>query len=388
MSKLDFSFLNTIKPYENDTKEVLDIKQLDNEISKLSDEINKIDIKSVPFDKWDFIVVFAVALIEIGADFILGNPQKGLSKTLSDKNSKLGEFFNKIHETLDHSKQPLDYQGYKFGGGDHRGRTFGHDLLMFPLAIYMLCKGKFIDGYFEDGAFQWVISNFNQFGTKYDGLRLDQAIIAYIIHMFADFFSTKSLPVPGMGILAHFSNRDIRKLAADMYSNGFNLRHTIVQGIPVLTAEILIRIFVSIKYWNNTEYTKNMINNKQNKMLLISHTCATAINIGKVIATKNPTLINLPMILRVIKLAWDVISDEINITHNAIIKVNMGTLKNKLELKKTLILLDKTVYYASEMNRLISISKYEYNNIKQSNQFMEKKLLKEYNAKLKEYKEI
>jgi hypothetical protein len=388
MSKYDFSFLNTIKPYEYDKKEIFDIKQLDNEISKLSEEINGINIRAIPFDKWDFIVVFTVALLEVGADFLLGDPNKGLSKTLSDKNTKLGEFFDKIHEQLDHSGQPLDYQGFNFGGGDHRGRTFGHDLLMFPLAIYMLCKGEFIDGYFEDSAFIWVKSLFNQYGNQYVGMPLDQSIIAYITHMIADFFSSKSLPIPGMGILAHFPNRDIRILVNDMYSNGFNLRHMIIQGIPVLTTEILIRIFNGIKYWKNTEFTKEMIKHKQNKMLLISHGCATAVNIGKVIITKNPTLINLPMITRVIKLAWDVIKEEANITHKSIEKINMGALKNKLELKKTLILLDKTVYYTNEMDRLISNSRHEYNIIKEENHLMEKKLLKGYNTKLLECKEI
>jgi hypothetical protein len=173
-----------------------------------------------------------------------------------------------------------------------------------------------------------------------------------------------------------------------MYSNGFNLRHMVVQGIPVLTTEILIRLYNSIKYWENTEFSKEMIKHKQNKMLLISHTCATAVNIGKVIITKNPTLLNLPMILRVIKLALDVISEEINITQKAIVKVNMGVLKNKLELKKTLILLDKTVYYTSEINRLIINSEDEYNQIKQENQVTGKRLLKEYNTKLQKYKEI
>jgi hypothetical protein len=386
--RYDYSFLNTIEPYKNDTKEIFDIRQLDNEISRLSEEISNIDIKTVPFDKWDFIVVFSVALIEVGADFILGDPQKGLSKTLSDKNTKLGEFFDSIHKKLDHSGQPLDYQGPHFGGGDHRGRTFGHDLFMFPLAIYMLCKGKFIDGYFEDGAFKWIISTFNQFGTEYAGMPLDQAIISYVIHMVADFFSSKSLPVPGMGMLAHFPNRDIRKLVSDMYSNGFNLRHIIIQGIPVLSAEILIRIFVGIKYWKNTEHTKNMIKNKQNKMLLLSHSCATVVNIGKVIITKNPTLINLPMILRVINLAWKVVKDEIDITHRAIEKINLNTLKNKLELEKTLILLDETVYYTGEIDKIILAKMKSFDQNLQNNRMIEEKGIEEFNNILLEYKEI
>jgi hypothetical protein len=187
---LDFSFLNNIKPYSGDRRISIYERDIKREIEELSAEINSIDLRSIPFDKWDYIIAFAVGLLEVAGDFLISdhNNENSIAHKMSDKNSKLGSYFEKIHKKLDHSGQPLDYQGYKFGGGDHRVRTFGHDLIMFPLAIYMLCSGKFLDGYYEDGVFQFIITSLNQYGNEYAAMSLDEALVAYFTHMVADFF--------------------------------------------------------------------------------------------------------------------------------------------------------------------------------------------------------
>lgn len=395
--ELDFSFLEKIEPFTNDSKEIIIAKSINDEIEKLTKEIDSIDINSVPFDKWDLIMVFAIGLLEVGSDFLLGNPQKGLSNQLSDKNTKLGEYFNSLHEEIDHKGQPLDFQGrfkldgnstISFGGGDHRGRTFGHDLLMFPMAIYMLCKGKFIDGGYVDGAFNIVTSEANQYGDLYVGMSIDKAIIAYIIHMFADFCSTKSLQVPGFGIISHFPNRDIRKLVNNMYSNGFNFRHMFVQGIPVLATEILIRIYIGIRYWKSKKYSKNAIIHKRNKLLLITHSFALTVNIGKVIITKNPTLINLPMIIRVLSLIWKVIKEEIRISQIVIEKINLSLLKNKYETLETMILLDQAIYYTKEIDKIIVTNMIEFDNFLERNKKNDLHGEKDFTNLLNQFKKI
>lgn len=368
MRELDFTILESIKPYEGDYSEKINEQLIEQELFELCREIDSIDIRSIPFDKWDIIIVFSLAILEVSADFLLGDPKKGPSKEMSDKNSGLGKYFNSIHEDLDHTNNPLDFQGkisfeesakISFGGGDHRARTFGHDLFMFPFAIYQLCKGEFIDGGYRDKVFQIVTSTLNAKGNPYVGLPFDQAIVSYVIHMVADFFSTKSLPIPGFGILAHLPDRDIRKMAADMYSDGFNLRHMIVQSFTLLPAEILTRCYVHIRFWNSI-YTNENKSAKIDKMLLMTHSIATAVNIGKVIITKNPSSINLPMILRVFSLCWKVIKDDASLNHRSVVKANLSVIKNKLEVAQTLILLDKTVYYTSEINRIISRSMHQY----------------------------
>ena len=309
-------------------------------------------------------MAFAVGLLEVAGDFFISdhNNKNSVANKMSDKNSKLASYFEDIHKKLNHSGQPLDYQGPKFGGGDHRGRTFGHDIIMFPLALYMLCSGKFVDGYYEDGAFQFIVTSLNQYGNEYAAMSFDEALIAYFTHMVADFFSTKSLPIPGFSLLSHFPNRDIRKFADELYRDGLNLRNLAMQGVPVAITELFIWMYNSLRYRNST-YSKEAIKNKKEKLLLISHGIALSVNIGKVIITENPTSLNLVMIMRVIKLVWNIIKHELDTNNKAIEKVNRSALKNQLETADTLILLDESIYYTREIDRLIAGMKSEFDEV-------------------------
>ena len=326
---------------------VAQVSDIDEEIKKLSQEMNDINIDSIPFDKWDYIVMFSVGIIESIVGLLVSSPKEGISKELSDKNSPYGSKLNELHKEWNHSNQPLDYQGPKFGGGDHRSRTFGHDLLAFPLALYMLTQGKFIDGYYDDGAYQTVMSALNQDGNEYAQMPFDQAVLAYLTHMGADFFSTKSIPVPGFGLLAHLPDRDVRKFVLDAYSEGFNLRHVMVQGLPVAITEIVIRLYCWLQS-RTKDISSEAKKHKRDKMLLVCHTMALLVNTGKVVIMQDPTSINLPMLLRVISLTWSVVKQSSSLSHNAIAKVNISVVKTKLEELKTLIILDQAIFYSDQ----------------------------------------
>lgn len=359
---IDFSFLNKINTYSDDRRlRVLDMN-INDEINNLSEEINAIDLKTIPFDKWDYIMAFTLGILEVGGDFFISdhNNKYSVANKMSDKNSKLGEYFSNIHKELNHSRQPLDYQGIGFGGGDHRGRTFGHDLIMFPLAIYMLCSGKFIDGHYEDNILKFVVSELNQRGNGYEALNFDEAIIAYLTHMIADFFSAKSVPIPGFSLLTHFPQREIRKFANDLYKDGLNLRNLVMQGVPIAATELLMIIYTSLRYKDSC-FSKESIKNKKEKLLLISHGIATAVNTGKVIITKEPTSLNLVMITRTVNLVWNVVKDEADISNKAKEKVNLSVVKNKFETMETLILLENSMYYTRNMDKLILESKDRFN---------------------------
>lgn len=346
--------LEDIKPYDGDLLFKVDGMSADEYIQKLTEEMNKIEFDTIPFDKWDYIVTFSLALMEVAGDFFISDPKnpKSLAHTLSDKNSRLGSFMNDIHKKLDHSGQPLDYQGTHFGGGDHRVRTFAHDILMFPLAIYMLMNGKFVDGFYENGAFQKVVSSVNQFGNPYESLDFFDSIVGYATHMAADFFSSAGLPIPGYSILTHAPNREIRKFANDLYHDGLNMRNLLLQGVPVALTELGMWIYTGLRY-NGSSYSKAMIQHKKNKLLLIAHGIASAVNIGKVIITKNPVSLNLIMIARTFHLIWKVTVEELSLTNKAITQEAMGVVKARIETMQTLILLDKTIYETNQYNRLI-----------------------------------
>jgi hypothetical protein len=330
------------------------VDDLDRDIEELSRGMDAVSIETFPFDKWDCYAIFAAAVLEVAADFLLGDPQKGLSGALSDKNSTLGSFLQRVHDdVLKHEGDPWDYLGSGFGGPNHRARTFGHDLLMLPLSVYMLSKGKFVDFGYPDGSLQPVVSRLNECKQEYASLPPGQAVLAALVHLTADFCSAKSLPVPGFGVLAHAPSRTIRKLVADMYAGGFNLRHVMVQGIGVACCEILVRVY----HWLRTrkdDHSSEAVRWKLHKMLLLTHGTSAAVNIGKVVITGNPCLINLPMIVRVLTLVWSVARDRIELTHRAVTKANMVVLKTKLELMRTAIIMEKAMLCTGQIDRFIN----------------------------------
>ncbi len=140
-------------------------------------------------------------------------------------------------------------------------------------------------------------------------------------------------------------------------------------------AELFIWMYNSLRYRNST-YSKEAIKNKKEKLLLISHGIALSVNAGKVIITKNPTSLNLVMVVRVVKLVWNLIKHELDTTNKAIEKVSLSTRKNQLETMDTLILLDESIYYTREIDRVIANMKSEFDK---TNQIRNDRLNEEYN---------
>jgi hypothetical protein len=165
----------------------------------------------------------------------------------------------------------------------------------------------------------------NQYGNPYAQMSTIEAIIGYAQHMFADLFSKVSLPFPGYSFLTESSNRDVRKFAADMYHNGFNCKNIIIQSASTIAIEVIIRIYFSImsvkKYhdqievaedYSNLEALKKFIKpeskEKLHEMLLVAHAIVTAMNVGKVVITKNLASINVTEIISVIRYGISVVS--------------------------------------------------------------------------------
>ena len=381
--------LEDIKPYEGDLMFKIDGKTADEYVQSLTEEMNKIEFDQIPFDKWDYIISFSLALLEVAGDFFIGDPQ--FKHSLANKNGPFVQWLKQFHDSkkLDHSEQPLDYQGPGFGGSAHRGMTFGHDslplakilygsktnkdddqttangkkiyndalvardLLSVGMAIYSISSGTFIDCKFtKEGAYEWVISTVNQKGTSYESCGVFVALIKYLTHMLADFCSVMSLPIPGFSVLTHWPDRDVEAFAMKLYRDGMNLRTMALQGIPVALTEIMLRLYVHFRY-KDSQYTESQIDHKRNKLALISHGITTAVNIGKVVITKNPARLNLPLIARTFYLVCKVTNEELSLTNKASTKVAMGVVKNRIETMQTLILLDQVMYETRQYDHLI-----------------------------------
>ncbi|MEL7648713.1 MAG: hypothetical protein AAGU76_11505 [Sedimentibacter sp.] len=288
------------------------------ELDEITNQLNKPLTQREKWDKGDFVAVFVAASVGSLADIILSNRNNKLTGQDSDFSKWLDQFHK--HEGGD----PLDYQGPGFGGGYHRGLSKSHDVLRFIEAILMIKNGRFEGIRYMDGIGQKVVSTVNQYGTPYEQLGLIEAILKYAKHMFADLFSTCSLPFPGSSFLVESSSRDIRKLAASMYQNGFNLKNIMIQSLSTILVEVILRIYFAVKSYkkyknefemeddySNIEAVKRFIKpenkEKLNEMLLMAHSIVTAVNIGKVVIKKSPWEINVTEIFSVIKYAAAVI---------------------------------------------------------------------------------
>ena len=393
------SDLENLPPWPGDMAFKLDGMSADEYIEKLTKEMNSIDFDSIPFDKWDYILVFSLALMEVAGDFFIGDPQ--FKHSLANKNGTLVQWMKQAHDNppnwLKHDAQPLDWQGkikkpdgsevtLMGGKGDHRATTFAHDLLCFPLGIISLCRGEFIDCVFtKDGVYELICEAVNQNGKAYATMDVGQATISYLLHMVADFCSASSLPIPGFSLLTHFPNRDIEALALKLYRNGMNLRTMLLQGVPVAAVEFLTWLYVELRY-KDSSFGADAIKRKKDKLLLITHGITSAVNIGKVIISKNPARLNLILVARTFYLVWKVVTDEMKLTNMAIEKLDIGIMRSRIESMQTLILLDKTIYMTSQYERLISESKQRVEELLANQKMKQEKFSREFDDIFNEIK--
>ena len=125
MMEIDFSILSTIPPFEGDEKINEKLSSIDNEINNLQQSLNKIYTDSIPFDKMDYWVMFLVATLEVAADIFISDPTTEWGNKVQGHNHKefgsfsnrwnksqtiIGKWCNIVHDNIDHSGNPLDFQ--------------------------------------------------------------------------------------------------------------------------------------------------------------------------------------------------------------------------------------------------------------------------------------
>lgn len=312
------------------SKRGLDVETLDyhdlvspSELVEIETILNRPLPRKEKWTKADYIAVFIAGSIGSLVDFIFSDR----NNKFTGKGSEFSDWLNKFHEH--EGGGPIDYQGIGFGGGYHRGLSKGHDVLRFIEAIIMFKNGRFEGMRYIDGVGHKVVSSVNQYGTAYEQLGWIEAILKYAKHMFADLFSTCSLPFPGSSFLVESSNRDLRKLAATMYQNGFNMKNIMVQSLSAIIVEVILRVYFGIQsvksyksefelsdcYSNFSaikEFIKPSSKDKLHEMLLLSHSIVMAVNVGKVIIKKAPWELNVTEIISVIRYAVPVVNSWID----------------------------------------------------------------------------
>lgn len=351
----------------------LDVENMDyhnlvsqDELDEIVADLNRPISKREKWTKGDFVVIFIAASIGSIADIILRNRKN----SLTGENSSFSKWLNQFHKHAEGG--PIDYQGKGFGGGYHRGLSCGHDILRFIEGIMMFKNGEFIGIRHEYGQAIKVVSKVNQYGTPYEQLSTIEAIVKYAQHMFADLFSTLSLPFPGSSFLAECDNRQLREFAADMYQNGFNCKNIIIQSLSTIIIEVIVRIYFSIQSvrqykaeveisedYSNFEAVKHFFKpenkEKLNEMLLVAHAIVTSINVGKVVIKTSPLEINVTEIIAVVKYGVKVLKSTIS-RHSEYAKL----IRNADDIHQKWQELEGEIYYdyeeaAREMTELLVI---------------------------------
>jgi hypothetical protein len=252
----------------------------------------------IKWDRWDYLFCFGAGIFGGLVDIVAGTPGKFLQEKMVDQNHWIGKTMEDIHR-YHHNTQnpaPIDFKGPNFGGVHHRGLSSGHDILRPLSGIKQIKEGKFSGYYFEYGKKILFESDTIHKGRPYTPTSWKDAIVIYLIHMFCDFFSQTSLPIPGTSWLRECSNREVRVFAMDLYKQGINLRHIALQALSPLTVEILLRVYFAIRY-RQANVNEDALKLKKSELLLLGHSISTAFNIGKIIIMNNPLLLNVPQVV-------------------------------------------------------------------------------------------
>lgn len=292
--------LRDIPVFEGDIKRFGTDIDVDSELHAAQKAAAEISIDKIPFSKTDIIVVALAGIV--GAVFdvisILGNSSK----------NPIGKIGDDIHSGIDHTGNPLDFQGrfdadgnvifhgdktadkaLSFSGGDHRFGSVGHDIAHADEAIKMYEDGAFRAGGYQSGRctigeYVNVETYVNQYGKPYVKLSRAEAVKAYKKHMWADFWSPKGLPLPFNSDLVKFLNDEnvskivsglvsligkplksvnshlydelrslnahkCRQFVRDLYANkGVNIRSELGKGLAFFIPEITVQIYSWIEY--------------------------------------------------------------------------------------------------------------------------------------------
>ncbi len=279
-------------------------------------------------ERWqlsDYILVAVAGLAGGALDLWLSNKfsnwiEKGKKiekKILYDKGKEFREKFGtEIKKPM--SNHPIDAKLPKEilnGAGQDYHRLWTHDLCEYRKLLELM-MGKESD-IIVDGQSVAELSGglLRKIGVKGDAATVfttfsdpDQANFALCSHLYADFFSSRSLPLPGSKVLV-----DKGVLSKDfvtwVYTNGITMRSVTMGfgkfGGAVLT-EGLLRLGILLQRWlrNETPYCDwSSSKRRYNEMLLVAHSIAAGVGGVAYLSTGNLLMLNYSAIVLTAKYA-------------------------------------------------------------------------------------
>ena len=188
----------------------------------------------------------------------------------------------------------------------HRLLSLGHDpLLGFVFGVSDILTGRMttID---KNGG---VVSQVMECYADRREADIFAAIAKQIIHLKSDVTTSMGLPAPLMGLfnLMQFGSigeeeQTVAEIVQGMYYEGYDFIHFCSTSIPIAIVEVVVRLCYAIRRIKDGVPVRDAIpfstdrskNPKLATMLFTAHCAAAAVNVGKVLFTKNPMAINYP----------------------------------------------------------------------------------------------
>lgn len=211
-----------------------------------------------------------------------------------------------LHSAIPHPRHAIDFP---LGGGDHRVVGGGHDLFRFAEARQMLIDGKF-EALFRGHYTKATFYRYRGETFPYDKIPEESATIALLTHWVADFFSSRSLPLPGWSFL---TQRDggVADFAIQAYRSGLNLRSLLSNFSGVLLTGTILRLYVYVRQFVETGRIDRFLwkDVRYQEMCLVAQAINLLLNLGKVAVTQNVFALNPVAIMAVVRHAIPVVRD-------------------------------------------------------------------------------
>lgn len=272
------------------------------------------------------LVVAAGLLASLVQIFMVGIPQRTSNGTKAGPLSNyIRDYFEKKYSTeeirkLEHSalsKVPFDAQTNVYAGQNitstyvdglnpyyHRLVSLGHDpILGFVVGIFDIMNGSMTT---IDRTGRIVVQKIEKYANRRES-DIFAAIAKEIAHLKTDVTTSMGLPAPFMGVanILQFGNfgengDTIAQIVQGMYYEGYDFIHFVSTTIPTMIVEVFVRLYMVCKRLKNGMGIKTAVCIKKDEIeyqkmqtiLFLSHAIVTSINVGQLLFTKNPMVIN------------------------------------------------------------------------------------------------
>ena len=329
-----------------------DLEDIDAQLEELNNEF----AEKYRLDKYDVAFAVMSGILAAAVDmFLVGVPQRTSEEGL--RGGKLENYVrDKFKEWLPEeemkklaasaeAKVPYDAP-YNMGFTEewveglnpymHRLYSLGHD----PLLGFVIGVGDILSGSITtiDKMGNVVVQQIGRYSDR-KASTVVEALIRQFVHLKTDVNTSMGLPAPLMGLfnLLQFGEigeekLTIAEIVQGMYYEGYDFEHFCAQSIPVMLAELSVRLCYLGKRLHEGHQLKESIPFSTNRdkhpklatMLFLAHSVAAGIDAGRVYFSKNPMELSYPEMVvfagyAIKQLKWVAI-DKPSLRHEHIMK--------------------------------------------------------------------